>query len=178
MTRLGRRRLRPLAVVPWVVVGWALVGCSGDDASPAPADDPAATNAPADDPSAPPTDPSGSGTDPTPGSDAPLDPEAPVVPGVEPIELLTTGDGLGVRPLLQWSAVEGAERYFLAVTTPEGEPWWVWSGTNTEVPFGGGPVDDPDTTGARLTRPLVWFVVAERADGTVLAASTRGDLAP
>jgi hypothetical protein len=101
-----------------------------------------------------------------------------VVPGIATIALLTNGSGLGARPLLRWEPVDGAAAYVLSVNAPGGGPLWAWEGSSTEVPYGGGPTDDPDTTGARLLQPATWFVAAKSADGGLLAVSARADIAP
>jgi hypothetical protein len=101
-----------------------------------------------------------------------------VVPGVPTIELLTGGSGLGARPLLRWEPVDGAATYVLSVNAADGGPLWAWEGSTTEVAYGGGPTDDPDTTGARLLQPATWFVAARDADGALLAASAPVDIAP
>jgi len=101
-----------------------------------------------------------------------------VIPGTAAIALLTNGAGLGARPLLRWEAAEGAVSYVVSVNAPSGGPLWAWEGSVTEVPFGGGPADDPDTTGAQLVSPVTWFVAALDADGVVIASSAPADLAP
>lgn len=101
-----------------------------------------------------------------------------VIPNTPPITLFTSGSGLGARPLLRWDAVESATAYVVSVNALDGGPLWTWQGSATEVPFGGGPADDPDTTGAQLTGPATWFVAAIDADGLVLATSAVADLEP
>ena len=101
-----------------------------------------------------------------------------VIPGTATITLLTHGTGLGARPLLRWEAADGAVSYVVSVNAPSGGPMWAWEGSVTEVPFGGGPADDPDTTGAQLVSPATWFVAALDADGVVIASSAPADLAP
>lgn len=101
-----------------------------------------------------------------------------VIPGTATIALLTDGAGLGPRPLLRWEAADGAVSYVVSVNAPSGGPMWAWEGSVTEVPFGGGPADDPDTTGAQLVGPATWFVAALDAEGLVIATSATADLAP
>ena len=101
-----------------------------------------------------------------------------VVPGLPTLALLTSGSGLGARPLLRWEAVDGAAAYVVSVNAADGGPLWAWEGPAAEVPYGGGPADDPDTTGAQLTQPSTWFVAAKDADGALLAVSAAVDIAP
>lgn len=101
-----------------------------------------------------------------------------VIPETAVITLLTGGSGLGPRPLLQWEPVESAVTYVVSVNAPTGGPLWTWQGAATEVPFGGGPADDPDTTGAQLTSPATWFVAAIDTAGRVMATSPEAELTP
>lgn len=103
---------------------------------------------------------------------------AGVVPGTATITLLTSGSGLGARPLLQWDPVDQAVGYIVSVNAPSGGPLWTWEGPATTVPFGGGPADDPDTTGAQLTGPATWFVAAIDDQGRVIATSATAELSP
>src|SRR5262245_59049819 len=50
-------------------------------------------------------------------------------PGVSAISLLTTTDGSGVKPLFEWTPVDGAVRYQLFVYDSSGAPYWAWEGT-------------------------------------------------
>jgi hypothetical protein len=101
-----------------------------------------------------------------------------VVPNVPGIAVHTAGAGVGARPLLAWDPVDGAASYVVAVTVPAGGPLWAWSGVATDVPYGGGPAADPDTSGAQLAQPSTWFVAAVDAGGLVLAASVITEIAP
>jgi hypothetical protein len=103
---------------------------------------------------------------------------AGVIPGTATITLLTSGSGLGARPILQWDPVDRAVEYVVSVNAPSGGPLWTWNGSSTMVPFGGGPADDPDTTGAQLTGPATWFVAAIDDQGRVIATSATAELGP
>ncbi len=103
---------------------------------------------------------------------------AGVIPATATITLLTSGSGLGARPLLQWEPVDQAVAYVVSVNDPSGGPLWAWEGPATAVPFGGGPADDPDTTGAQLTGPATWFVAAINDQGRVVATSATAELSP
>lgn len=166
----------PLAVV-------ALAACSGDDdAEPTAAPivtDAAGTTTPVATAVATTATPTTATTTSPPTTEATTttQPEG-VISGLSTLELLTAGSGLGERPLLQWEAVDGAAAYIVTVNHPDGPPLWAWEGPATEVPYGGGPADDPDTTGARLDQPARWFVAAIDAEGRLLAVSDRVDIAP
>ena len=103
---------------------------------------------------------------------------AGVVPGTATITLLTSGSNLGARPILEWDPVDDAVAYVVSVNTPNGGPLWTWEGPANTVPFGGGPADDPDTTGAQLTGPATWFVAALDDQGRVIATSATAELRP
>lgn len=102
----------------------------------------------------------------------------PAVPGTALMELLTPSEGLGERPLLEWAPVAGAVLYQVTVLEPDGAPYWSWQGEAASVAFGGGPADDPDTSGARLLTAKSWFVAAFDAAGDLLATSPIGRLEP
>lgn len=102
----------------------------------------------------------------------------PVVPGIPTIVTTTSGTGLGARPVLRWEPAAGAASYLVGVVVPAGGPLWAWRGAGPEVAYGGGPVDDPDTTGAWLTQPAEWFVVAFDAAGAVVGVSAPAPIAP
>jgi hypothetical protein len=173
----------PLAVV-------ALAACSGDDdagptAAPFVTDAadttiaiPTEVTTTAPPTTAPPTTASPSTTEATTTTTTTTTEPEGVVAGLPTLGLLTAGSGLGERPLLQWETVDGAAAYVVTVNHPDGGPLWAWEGPATEVPYGGGPADDPDTTGARLDQAARWFVAAFDAEGRLLAVSGRVDIAP
>ena len=104
---------------------------------------------------------------------------APVLPDTKEITQTTKKTSAGRHPVLRWKTVSGAARYLLVVQTAKGDPYWSWSGTDTRVRFGGGPVDAPkDGPGATLTRKMVWFVVAFDDAGAILASSAKRSIAP
>lgn len=77
-------------------------------------------------------------------------PGLPMANGVE-IELVTPRSGGGERPMLEWTAVDGAEAYTVAVYDADGAPWWSWSGPETAVVIGG--VDTDAQIGGPRQRP-------------------------
>jgi hypothetical protein len=178
------RRTLPLAVA---LVAVALTACSGgDDDNDASSETAPATTAAAGDTVAGETAPvatdASPATTPTTAASTTTSTSTTEAPGVVPdmatLALLTTGSGLGPHPLLRWEAVDRATAYVVTVNRPGGGPIWAWEGATTEVPYGGGPSDDPDTTGARLEEPATWFVAAKDTEGRLLAVSARADIAP
>jgi hypothetical protein len=182
------RRALPFAAV--ALAAATLTACSGGDddeavrsetapASTAAASTTAADDQPADETAPASTDAPSATTTPATSTTTTTTTQAPgVLPDVATLDLLTSGSGLGPRPLLRWEAVDGATAYVVTVNRPGGGPIWAWEGATTEVPYGGGPADDPDTTGARLEEPATWFVAAKDAEGRLLAVSGRVDIAP
>ena len=103
----------------------------------------------------------------------------PVIEDTKEITLTTKNDDLGAHPILKWKKVRGATTYIVVVQTPKGAPYWTWQGAETRVRFGGGPLDAPEETeGASLTSKKMWFVIAEDADGSIIASSDKRDIAP
>lgn len=82
----------------------------------------------------------------------------------------------GPRPLLAWEPVEGAAVYNVVVLGSDGDPYWAWSGTVTEVHVGG--IDEPEALGAWVHEPMTWTVSAQAGGGEVLALSAAAPLVP
>lgn len=103
--------------------------------------------------------------------------EADVAPIERPIDTVAVDDAeAGVRPLLSWSAVDGAALYRVVVVDGDGAPYWAWSGSDTEVFVGG--VDDATLPGAVVSEAMTWSVAALDADGLPLALSDPAPLQP
>ncbi len=95
------------------------------------------------------------------------------------ITLKTATHGGGAHPVLRWKRVPRASRYLLSVNTVKGAPYWSWTGTESKVRFGGGPLGSSRRAGgAALTRKMRWFVVAFDDSGVILAASKLRSIAP
>ncbi len=84
----------------------------------------------------------------------------------------------GTSPTFAWQAVPDAADYRLSVVAADG-PVWAWSGTATEVVFGGYEAAPATGVGAlRLTRAAWWSVAAYAADGALLAVSDLRAVSP
>jgi hypothetical protein len=103
----------------------------------------------------------------------------PVYPGAKPITLKTPTSDVGPHPILRWKATVGVATYEVVVQTPKGTPYWAGRTTETQLRFGGGPLDAPKKTeGAALTRNEVWFVLGVDDAGVVVAASSKRPISP
>jgi len=94
-------------------------------------------------------------------------------PGVEATVELTAPpeEGAGEVPTFEWSGVEGAAGYRLAVLNADGEVLWAWEGEETSIPLG-AVADRPEGTyGPVLTPGSTWSVVALDPTGAVVAVS-------
>ena len=65
----------------------------------------------------------------------------------------------------------------MVVLGADGVPYWAWTGTDTQVRFGGAPSDDGGQTAA-LHEPMTWSVLAVDGDGVILAVSERVPASP
>lgn len=84
----------------------------------------------------------------------------------------------GAAPQFEWESVEGASRYELAVTGPNG-PIWAWSGAETTVWLGGLPFERPAGVGGPILESgSCWSVVARDADGHAIAISPLVSVSP
>jgi len=96
----------------------------------------------------------------------------PAVPGLELLEAEAV-EGDELRPLLSWSAFDGAARYSVLVFDGDGAAYWAWEGADTQVHLGGG-TDEPlpdGSEGPTTERAATWFVVAHDDGGEPVAAS-------
>jgi hypothetical protein len=94
------------------------------------------------------------------------------------VALLTGESGLGEKPLLQWSDVDGAVEYSVVVRDENGQVYWSWRGAETEVPFGGGADDGQPGQNAYLHGMMSWTVVAYDITQLPIAISSQGNLTP
>ncbi len=102
----------------------------------------------------------------------------PLLVGAAPVIQLTPTEGVGVRPTLDWEAVEGADSYFLVVKDDAGVPYWAWDGSETSIPLGGAEFPEDYGNGPTIGPGYTWSVSAYAADGTFLAISGDRPVSP
>ena len=98
--------------------------------------------------------------------------------GVALIDQLTPIQGEGTRPILKWSAVDGADRYFVIVSAPSGGIYWGWRTTGTSVPVGGNPRLVEGAAGPAVSDGMTWIVTALDAEGNVVGISAQRPISP
>lgn len=87
----------------------------------------------------------------------PVEPK-PLLAGFDDLIELTVGPGaVPNRPVLSWTAVDGADHYGAYVYAPNGELYWAWQGRETNVPLGGAIGDAP---GPAAGGGMTWAVIA------------------
>lgn len=94
------------------------------------------------------------------------------------IEQLTAISGGGSRPMLEWSALDGADRYFVFVNAAAGEIYWAWRTRDTSVPVGGFPQLDEGAAGPAVSEGMTWVVMALDAESNVVGISPRRPISP
>ncbi len=105
----------------------------------------------------------------------------PFVPfaDIATVELLTATNGVGIKPLFEWSPVNGAASYSVYVQFSDGQPYWAWSGTDTSVYLGGLHFAPPENAeGPILLDGMAWAVLAFDANGNVIASSVLQPISP
>jgi len=102
----------------------------------------------------------------------------PLLVGADPVIQLTPAEGVGVRPTLDWAAVDGAGSYFLVVKDEEGAAYWAWQGSETSIPLGGAEFPEDYGNGPTIGPGYTWSVSAYAADGTFLAISGDRPVSP
>ncbi len=153
------RSLRPLLAV----LVLAAAACSGSSSSPT-----TSAGAPATTTTAPAPPATATTT-----TAAPADGDLRSLADLGTVELVDPAPP-GIRPVLAWRPVEGADRYRVVVLDADGAPYWGWLGTETTVPFGGAETDDGLL--ASVFEPMTWTVTAIGPDGRTLAISDAGTL--
>lgn len=103
----------------------------------------------------------------------------PDIIGLPGITLLTPTENAGVKPLFEWSPVEGADWYSLVLTNSEGKNYWAWMGSKTSIYLGGTTTQPDDNAAGPILQPgMTWAVIAYDADGKILAASHIRPISP
>lgn len=105
---------------------------------------------------------SGDGTPPDSSADRPVT-SVDGFAAIGPLEAAT-----GSVPRFEWSPINGAAAYRLAVLGPDG-PIWAWEGTETSVNLGGLTSERPeDMPGPVIVDGTSWSVAAIDATGNIL----------
>lgn len=82
----------------------------------------------------------------------------PLLAGFDELIELTVASGeVPDRPVLSWTAVDGADHYGVYVYAPNGEIYWAWQGRETSVTLGGAIGDAP---GPAVADGMTWAVIA------------------
>ncbi|MEX0826144.1 MAG: hypothetical protein WD184_05280 [Acidimicrobiia bacterium] len=102
----------------------------------------------------------------------------PAVLGLQEITLLTATSGVGIRPILEWEAVDGAVGYEVALNAPGGSIYWAGWATGTSIPVGGEPLIDPAFSGPSVSAGMTWSVAAYDASGYLVAVSAMRPISP
>ena len=118
-------------------------------------------------------------TTPTEQATTTLAPQAEsLLTGANPVIQITPTEGVGLRPMLSWEAIEDAGSYFLVVKDDAGAGYWAWEGSETSIPLGGAAFPDDIGNGPTIAAGYTWSVSAYAADGTILAISGDRSLSP
>lgn len=96
----------------------------------------------------------------------------------ETVVLVTPFSDNGVRPLLSWEPVDGADRYGVYVYAPNGRAYWSWTGSVTSVHVGGDPQLRDGAPGPTVSDGMTWAVVAYDADVLPIAVSELRAISP
>jgi hypothetical protein len=94
------------------------------------------------------------------------------------IELLTSFEGGGIRPTLEWTEVAGVDHYGVYLYAPSGAVYWAWRGRTTSIVVGGEPRLADAAAGPSVSNGMTWAVVAYDADLLPLAVSPAAPIAP
>jgi len=84
-----------------------------------------------------------------------------IFPGIVEMENLMPESGVGIRPRLEWQAVDGAAYYDMVIFEADGTPYWSWRTEETGVYVAG--IDEPlpeENEGPIIADGMSWQVVA------------------
>jgi len=132
-------------------------------------------------------DEAGSSDSAPPATDATTTTTQPAGPPVEladldavaAITVTTPVSGNGEHPLLAWAPVDSATLYTVTLHRLDGEPYWAWTGAESQIWLGGfAEAPQPDVDGPFLAEPMTVRVVAFDAQAAIIAASHAIDIAP
>lgn len=104
--------------------------------------------------------------------------ERPDIPGLDGVVELHEPEGDAV-PVFSWEPFDGADTYVLSVFDAEGRAYWMWEGSATSIPLGGGEEPaDPGAGGPTVDEGFTWMVAALGEGGEPLAVSAREPIGP
>jgi hypothetical protein len=185
----SRPRLGPVAstILAFALVAAACSGGGGDadseaspDIDPPAEQDSTATTPVSDEEATDPTTPTGppaTTPDSTPGT-TPISTEPLFGQFDQSIELLTSSEGGGIRPILEWTEVAGVDHYGVYLYAPNGAIYWAWRGRTTSIVVGGEPRLADAAAGPSVSDGMTWAVVAYDADLLPLAVSPAAPISP
>ena len=109
----------------------------------------------------------------------PVETQPPLFDGLgRTVTLLTPESGSGIRPLLEWEPVDGADYYSLFLYAPSGRVYWGWAGRGNAVHVGGEPQIQEDRPGASIVDGMSWAVIAYDAESLPIAVSPQRPISP
>ena len=94
----------------------------------------------------------------------------PLLTNAGAIVSLTPVEGAGITPLFAWEPAADDATYFLVVKDETGEPYWSWSGVESEIQMHSG--------GPQIEAGYTWSVSAFDADNNFVAISAELPIAP
>jgi hypothetical protein len=115
---------------------------------------------------------------PAPTTTVPEPSAAPFFEGLGDVIQTSPESGGGIRPLLDWEPVEGADHYAVVLYAPDRDAYWAWFGADTAVHVGGEPLLRDDAPGPSIVEGMSWLVIAYDAGGLPVAISPTRPIAP
>lgn len=92
--------------------------------------------------------------------------------------LTTPTSGGGIRPVLAWDPVNGADWYGVYLYAPNHKLYWSWQGRESSVPVGGRPKLNDDSLGPSVVVGMTWSVIAYDAQDLPIASGGPRPIAP
>jgi len=104
-----------------------------------------------------------------------------LLPGVNvpEIELLTSTEGVGLKPKFEWKEVDGAASYSLILLDANRDAYWAWMSNSPYVYLGGSLTPPPEDSAGPILQPdMRWAVAAFDAQNHLLATSLFRPISP
>jgi hypothetical protein len=96
----------------------------------------------------------------------------------EGMTLTTPTSGGGIRPVLAWDPVDGADWYGVYLYAPNHKLYWSWQGRESSVPVGGRPKLNDDSLGPSAVVGMTWSVIAYDAEDLPVASGGPRPIGP